>query len=73
MIDCEVFVLTLLHSEWPKLYGVLAILSGIGLNEAEIYLYLMLVLPVTDKSYGSDNSIIVVSMNFSLVCFMSVL
>ena len=24
--------LTLLHSEWPKLYGVLAILSAIGLN-----------------------------------------
>ena len=24
-------VLTLLHSEWPKLYGVLAILSAIGL------------------------------------------
>ena len=23
--------LTLLHSEWPKLYGVLAILSAIGL------------------------------------------
>ena len=25
--------LTLLHSEWPKLYGVLAILSAIGLKE----------------------------------------
>ena len=24
--------LTLLHSEWPKLYGVLTILSAIGLN-----------------------------------------
>ena len=22
----------LLHSEWPKLYGVLAVLSAIGLN-----------------------------------------
>ena len=25
-------LLTLLHSEWPKLYGVLAILSAIGLK-----------------------------------------
>ena len=25
--------LTLLHSEWPKLHRVLAILSGIGLNK----------------------------------------
>ena len=31
------FALTLLHSEWPKLYGVLAILSAIGL----IWLYLI--------------------------------
>ena len=28
--------LTLLHSEWPKLYGVLAILSVIGLNNATV-------------------------------------
>ena len=27
----KVEFLTLLHSEWPKLYGVLAILSAIGL------------------------------------------
>ena len=26
------FLLTLLHSEWPKLYGVLAILTEIGLK-----------------------------------------
>ena len=26
------FLLTLLHSEWPKLYRVLAILSAIGLK-----------------------------------------
>ena len=26
------FKLTLLHSEWPKLYGVLAVLSAIGLT-----------------------------------------
>ena len=25
--------LTLLHSEWPKLYGVLAVLSAIGLRQ----------------------------------------
>ena len=25
-------LLTLLHSEWPKLYGVLAVLSAIGLK-----------------------------------------
>ena len=25
--------LTLLHSEWPKLYGVLAVLSAIGLKK----------------------------------------
>ena len=29
--------LTLLHSEWPKLYGVLAILSAIGLNKVYSY------------------------------------
>ena len=29
---CSAFCLTLLHSERPKLYGVLAILSVIGLN-----------------------------------------
>ena len=28
----KVFSLSLLHSEWPKLYGVLAILSAIGLS-----------------------------------------
>ena len=28
--------LTLLHSEWPKLYGVLAILSGIELRSATL-------------------------------------
>ena len=28
----SVSVLTLLHSEWPKLYGVLAVLSAIGLT-----------------------------------------
>ena len=27
------FTLTLLHSEWPKLYRVLAILSAVGLND----------------------------------------
>ena len=32
--DCEYQLkcLTLLHSEWPKLYGVLAVLSAIGLS-----------------------------------------
>ena len=29
--DFKVCNLTLMHSEWPKLYGVLAILSAIGL------------------------------------------
>ena len=28
--------LTLLHSEWPKLYGVLAVLSAIGLRCMDI-------------------------------------
>ena len=28
----QLLVLTILHSEWPKLYGVLAILSAIGLT-----------------------------------------
>ena len=28
----KILGLTLLHSEWPKLYGVLAILSAIGLK-----------------------------------------
>ena len=28
--------LTLLHSEWPKLYGVLAILSAKGLKDISI-------------------------------------
>ena len=30
-------LLTLLHSEWPKLYGVLAILSAKGLKESMKY------------------------------------
>ena len=29
------YTLTPLHSEWPKLYGVLAVLSAIGLKNAE--------------------------------------
>ena len=28
--------LTLLHPEWPKLYGVLAILSAKGLNQSSV-------------------------------------
>ena len=32
VLDFPISVLTLLHSEWPKLFGVLAILSAIGLN-----------------------------------------
>ena len=35
-----VVFLTLLHSEWPKLYGVLAMLSATGLKEYEIQLKL---------------------------------
>ena len=30
------FCLNLLLSEWPKLYGVLAILSAIGLNSVDV-------------------------------------
>ena len=30
--------LTLLHSERPKLYGVLAVLSAIGLNSSQCYI-----------------------------------
>ena len=30
--DGFIFPLTLLHSEWPKLYGVLSVLSAIGLR-----------------------------------------
>ena len=29
---CHIENLTLLHSEWPKLYGVMAILNAIGLK-----------------------------------------
>ena len=43
----ELLLLTLLHSEWPKLYGVLAILSAIGLN-----VYLLRSLDISFK-YGS--------------------
>ena len=28
----NIFDLTLLHSEWPKLHGVLAVVSAIGLS-----------------------------------------
>ena len=28
---CHSYLLTLLHSEWPKLYGVFIILSAVGL------------------------------------------
>ena len=34
---CKFFPLTLLHSEWPKLYGVLAILRAIGLSVDSIF------------------------------------
>ena len=34
---CGFFSLTLLHSEWPKLLGVLAVLSAIGLNGIEFW------------------------------------
>ena len=34
----RVKALTLLHSEWPKLYGVLAILSAIGLKVKLLYI-----------------------------------
>ena len=30
-MKAHIILLTLLHSEWPKLYGVLAILSATGL------------------------------------------
>ena len=30
------FGVTLLHSEWPKLYGVLAVSSAIGLNPSQV-------------------------------------
>ena len=38
----EELSLTLLHSEWPKLYGVLTILSAIGLKSSYIYLKIIL-------------------------------
>ena len=31
-LQVSMLTLTLLHSEWPKLYGVLVILSAIGLT-----------------------------------------
>ena len=34
------YILILLHSEWPKLYGVLTILSAIGLKFDE-FLYII--------------------------------
>ena len=42
--------LTLLHSEWPKLYGVLAILSAIGLTrklDLGTYSYALAILRLT--------------------------
>ena len=33
--DVQHNILTLMHSEWPKLYWVLAILSAIGLKNAQ--------------------------------------
>ena len=32
--ECEELLLTLLHSEWPKLHRVLAILNAIGLKSS---------------------------------------
>ena len=32
MFKPNILFFTLLHSEWPKLYGVLAVLSAIGLK-----------------------------------------
>ena len=40
-------VLTLLHSEWPKLYGVLAVLSAIGLLQDNM----ILCVPKYDNSW----------------------
>ena len=39
--------LTLLHSEWPKLYGVLAILSAIGLKSTVFYRFINIFLDVS--------------------------
>ena len=36
-VSFSLYLLTLLHSERPKLYGVLAILSAIGLREFSSY------------------------------------
>ena len=32
-VPCIILILTILHSEWPKLNGVLAILSAVGFME----------------------------------------
>ena len=40
--------LTLLHSEWPKLYGVLAILSAIGLKSTVFYRFINIFLDVSE-------------------------
>ena len=47
--------LTLLHSEWPKLHRVLAVLSAIGLNWKLYYLFLLLHVSYT---LGSVNNVL---------------
>ena len=42
--NTKILLLTLLHLKWPKLYGVLAILSAIGLNKYYLLIVVVVVL-----------------------------
>ena len=48
--------LTLLHSEWPKLYGVLAVLSAIGLKVSAEQVAVGSI-PTTGRNLNSANKV----------------
>ena len=50
---CREFDSTLLHSEWPKLHGVFAILSAVGLSSKDIHSSLTV---LCDLSKGFDQT-----------------
>ena len=53
LLKVYLFILTLLHSEQPKLYGVLAVLSGIGLKK-----FILIKFPIFTTHTGSAMSIL---------------
>ena len=62
------YLLTQLHLEWPTLYGVLAILSAIGLKRCYIFKCIVYMLPFLAnkiwKAFALQNSTNFFSMKY---------